>query len=208
MPDGDVRVAVLGDSAVVVGWWNGDLAVGARFRSVVEKVWSLFHAWWGRRILSCSPHHPFCFHIFREVNKLADSLATRAMERGRSWQKTVLPSFAPQIIRIHTDGGCRNDIGGCGYTIEVARAGLNLCAQSSWQFICKVSLWLGKCDSITAELIGSKEACRACDCLLNSGVLRFDDYGLVDFPTLEGITQSLAPDCVCANARMCARASA
>ena len=70
------RIELCGDSKVVVNWCEAFWPVrNPRFRDFVHDSMRDMHQWWH---LGCQPrmrHTPWCRHIFREYNSLADKLA-------------------------------------------------------------------------------------------------------------------------------------
>ena len=79
-----VPIEILGDSAVVVAWINGTAQVDTwRFIPAVSNIMEILHtSWTTEHIVPRLRHLPWCRHVYRELNKDADAMATKALEQN------------------------------------------------------------------------------------------------------------------------------
>ena len=87
---------VLGDSELDIGWVNGQTRCETHvhlLNLLTSAQESRFDAWRHDMILPRQSHLPWCRHIYRELNKEADALATEALLTGETNGGTLHPAF-------------------------------------------------------------------------------------------------------------------
>ena len=99
-------------------------------------------------------------HIYRELNKDADALANRAMDRRASevwWSPDHLPPFAR--LRAYFDGGRRaEDCCSCGWLLQ----GMRWSSPAKWHTFATGSIFLAPgTTSVAAELTGLEQVTKA-----------------------------------------------
>ena len=121
MHDGHCRLEICGDSKVVINWVNAEWpskflpyskAVG-RMQQTLHTLVADFAV--RPRLDSCD----FCRHIFRELNRDADALATK---HCNSWSLEVYATPSSRLRGL-VDGSVQGHKAACGWVVLALRPG-------------------------------------------------------------------------------------
>ena len=139
MPTNGTRVQFLGDSKVVCSWANSLFALRSELhRNSIHSIWHCLLDFWSNDIVCRTKEATYFEHIFRERNRLADSMATSGIE---SFGKVNYGNWRghygrPARLRGWFDGGCVKGVVGAGIVLEgCRRLGKG---ESDWIRICAV----------------------------------------------------------------------
>ena len=137
---------------------------------------TLFDTWKHRRLYAHDASSDYLFHAKRVNNKGADALATEGvLAYGRLSLGSVRSRNNICYLRGHFDGGFRNNVMGCGVTLEGASRLVN--GQPDWKVICEVGTRIGRGgNAAIAEMCGFLFCFAAiCDFWVGGGIV-FSPY--------------------------------
>jgi len=168
-------VELLADSLVVVNWANGIWEAEARqHKAALQYLVSSLHRWWGDGVARPrTTTANWARHIYRELNKRADSLATSGLQ-GNPMSWATARQGIPVAIRAWSDGGLRNDSAGAGWIIKGAWTWEDV-EKDHWEDLACAALELGCCDALIAEIVAFTQVVDAVDSILRTGRVKFSD---------------------------------
>ena len=153
-----VPMEILGDSAVVIAWINGVAHVDTpKYVPQVASLMMHLHTTWMTGAVTVRRKHlSWCRHVYRELNKLADAMATKALEtKCRHLEPNdKLMSMKPMFTKAFFDGGRRDSLASFGWVLFGAFS-VDAEGQPNWECVCAGADILGDVSTVQAELCGA-----------------------------------------------------
>ena len=154
-----VSIEFLGDSEVVINWINGAsrCTEDSRHLLSVSNIMNTLHEAWKDNITKPRQSHlPWCRHIFRELNKDADAMATLALTSGANQYKFYGVAKPPPRIKVYFDGGRRDSKAAYGWVVFASFS--TKASENDWIKVAYAAAPLGDVSTNVAELTGASEA--------------------------------------------------
>ena len=166
---------------------------GKRYGVSIEDFWRSIEEVIRTRIAAPPDDHlSFYRHVHREHNKLADGLASWAIEHKASRIRRA-DFFQSPFYRCGCDGGSKEGHGPAGYWVDAWKTD-----EKKWVRVIACGIYLGQRRSTDAEMIAAIECWRAVIVCIKTGSVHFDRHSFVkhDFMQQAAFSMKFAPPIV------------
>eukprot|EP00973_Karenia_brevis_P073289 10182356-Karenia_brevis.AAC.1 len=151
-------------------------------RTVSDMTSALHHAWRLGLITPREPHCDWLRHVYRELNTVADNLATQALRTRTSKIWTAPSRSHPRRLRAWFDGGSRDNETAAGWVVQGSWTE-SCIDRTAWQMLATGSIYLGPGTSTKAELTAGSQAIKAAISIIVFNIIQTNADFLITMPS-------------------------
>jgi len=183
-----IALHIVGDNKTVVEWLNGNFVdKNPSCQKCISDTMDVLHrAWSHGMIRPRTPTAPFCSHVLRKFNTMADALATVGQAKTFLWHHDLSNIKYYKCFEVHFDGGFCPIMGvsSCGVTVHGSFDLPTHGRVTVWHCLIRMSFKIDdswNSSSLHAELFGAQVAILIVVSLIAYGCVRFDG-NIIEFP--------------------------